>query len=77
MPGGVVCFLPSYSYEQTVYDHLKNNNIIDFISKRKSVFREPKSAADVEQVSVVLFKKKKNCVVLWNDGKSETFETTV
>ncbi|XP_075971830.1 ATP-dependent DNA helicase DDX11 [Anticarsia gemmatalis] len=50
VPGGVVCFLPSYSYEQTVYDHLKNNKVIEAISKKKSIFREPKSAADVDQV---------------------------
>ncbi|XP_038223159.1 ATP-dependent DNA helicase DDX11-like [Zerene cesonia] len=50
VPGGVVCFLPSYSYEQVVYDHMKVTNVIDAISKKKTVFREPKSAADVDQV---------------------------
>ncbi|CAG4917144.1 unnamed protein product [Colias eurytheme] len=50
VPGGVVCFLPSYSYEQVVYEHMKNTNVIDAISKKKTVFREPKSAADVDQV---------------------------
>ncbi|CAD0197414.1 unnamed protein product [Chrysodeixis includens] len=50
VPGGVVCFLPSYSYEQTVYEHLKNNKVIEAITKKKTIFREPKSAADVDQV---------------------------
>uniref|UniRef100_A0A2A4J8Q3 DNA 5'-3' helicase n=1 Tax=Heliothis virescens TaxID=7102 RepID=A0A2A4J8Q3_HELVI len=50
VPGGVVCFLPSYSYEQTVYDHLKNNKVLEAITKKKSLFREPKSAGDVDQV---------------------------
>ena len=50
MPDGVVCFLPSYSYEQTLYEHLCNNKIIEIISKKKKIFREPKSAADVDQV---------------------------
>ncbi|CAH2071009.1 unnamed protein product, partial [Iphiclides podalirius] len=50
VPGGVVCFLPSYSYEQTVYEHLKNNKFIDGISRKKSIFREPKSATEVDQV---------------------------
>ncbi|PZC75978.1 hypothetical protein B5X24_HaOG205271 [Helicoverpa armigera] len=50
VPGGVVCFLPSYSYEQTVYDHLKNSKVFEAITKKKSLFREPKSASDVDQV---------------------------
>ncbi|KPI91284.1 Putative ATP-dependent RNA helicase DDX11-like protein 8 [Papilio xuthus] len=50
VPGGVVCFLPSYAYEQTVYQHLLNNKFIDSISKKKTIFREPKSATEVEQV---------------------------
>ncbi|CAH4038213.1 unnamed protein product [Pieris brassicae] len=50
VPGGIVCFLPSYSYENKVYEHLKNTNVIEAISKRKAVFREPKSASDVDQV---------------------------
>lgn len=50
VPGGVICFLPSYSYEQTIYDHLKNTKVIEVISKKKELFREPKSAADVDQV---------------------------
>lgn len=50
VPGGVVCFLPSYSYEQTVYDNLKNSKVLEAITKKKSLFREPKSASDVDQV---------------------------
>uniref|UniRef100_A0A2H1W4V9 SFRICE_001346 n=1 Tax=Spodoptera frugiperda TaxID=7108 RepID=A0A2H1W4V9_SPOFR len=50
VPGGVVCFLPSYSYEHTVYEHLKTNKVIEAITKKKAIFREPKSAADVDQV---------------------------
>ncbi|XP_068631264.1 ATP-dependent DNA helicase DDX11 [Battus philenor] len=50
VPGGVVCFLPSYSYEQTVYEHLQKNKFVDGISKKKQIFREPKSANEVDQV---------------------------
>ncbi|XP_022825597.1 ATP-dependent DNA helicase DDX11 [Spodoptera litura] len=50
VPGGVVCFLPSYSYEQTVYEHLKTNKVVEAITKKKLIFREPKSATDVDQV---------------------------
>ncbi|KPJ06016.1 Putative ATP-dependent RNA helicase DDX11-like protein 8 [Papilio machaon] len=41
VPGGIVCFLPSYAYQQTVYQHLLNNKFIDSISKKKNIFREP------------------------------------
>lgn len=54
VPGGVVCFLPSYSYEQTVYDHLKNTKVIEAITKKKTIFREPKSASDVDQVRILV-----------------------
>ncbi|KAI8424508.1 hypothetical protein MSG28_002971 [Choristoneura fumiferana] len=50
VPGGVVCFLPSYSYERTVYEHMKSTKVIDTICKRKALFREPKSSAEVDQV---------------------------
>ncbi|KAM3967337.1 ATP-dependent DNA helicase DDX11 [Aphomia sociella] len=50
VPGGVVCFLPSYTYEETVYENMKTSGVLGAISKKKSVFREPKSAADVDQV---------------------------
>lgn len=51
VPGGVVCFLPSYAYERTVYEHMTDNKVIDAICKKKTVFREPKAASDVDQVS--------------------------
>ncbi|XP_059062419.1 ATP-dependent DNA helicase DDX11 isoform X2 [Achroia grisella] len=50
VPGGVVCFLPSYTYEETVYDNLKTTGVLESISRKKTVFREPKSATDVDQV---------------------------
>ncbi|CAG9794947.1 unnamed protein product [Diatraea saccharalis] len=50
VPGGIVCFLTSYSCEQILYDHMKTKGHIDAISKKKIVFREPKSAGDVDQV---------------------------
>ncbi|XP_046963240.1 ATP-dependent DNA helicase DDX11 [Vanessa cardui] len=50
VPDGVVCFLPSYSYEQTLYDHLNCSKVIEIISKKKKIFREPKSASEVDEV---------------------------
>ena len=37
VPGGVVCFLPSYDYEGKVYDHWMRSGILDRISKKKQV----------------------------------------
>ncbi|XP_023940791.1 ATP-dependent DNA helicase DDX11 [Bicyclus anynana] len=50
VPDGIVCFLPSYSYEQMLFDHLKSSNVIESIGKKKKIFREPKSATEVDQV---------------------------
>ncbi|CAH2105474.1 unnamed protein product [Euphydryas editha] len=50
VPDGVVCFLPSYSYEQKLYDHLNSTKVIDTLSKKKKIFREPKSASEVDEV---------------------------
>ncbi|XP_069358195.1 ATP-dependent DNA helicase DDX11 isoform X1 [Maniola hyperantus] len=50
VPNGVVCFVPSYSYEQMLYEHLTSTKVIESISKKKKIFREPKSASEVDQV---------------------------
>lgn len=36
-PGGIVCFYSSYEYEQTMYQHLHKNGIIDKLSSKKKV----------------------------------------
>lgn len=54
MPGGVVCFFPSYDYEKLVYKHLLSNKIIDKLQIKKKIFREPKSTSDVDLVSNIL-----------------------
>ncbi|XP_050667563.1 ATP-dependent DNA helicase DDX11 isoform X2 [Leptidea sinapis] len=50
VPGGVICFVPSYSYEDLLFRHLDNTGALLAIGKKKIVFREPKSAGDVDQV---------------------------
>lgn len=37
VPGGVVCFLPSYQYESVVVDHLKKTQVYEQINKHKQV----------------------------------------
>ncbi|XP_050526879.1 putative ATP-dependent RNA helicase DDX11-like protein 8 isoform X2 [Daktulosphaira vitifoliae] len=50
VPAGIVCFFPSYDYEKLVYQHLEKNKIINRISEKKKVFREPKSTNQVDDV---------------------------
>ncbi|CAI6357961.1 unnamed protein product [Macrosiphum euphorbiae] len=50
VPAGIVCFFPSYDYEQFVYQHLEKNKVIDRLSERKKLFREPKSTNQVDEV---------------------------
>ncbi|KAH8289737.1 hypothetical protein KR054_010194 [Drosophila jambulina] len=46
IPGGVVCFLPSYDYLDKVYKHLELSGCLERISNKKSVFREVSGSAD-------------------------------
>jgi len=46
---GMVVFLPSYSYEALVMRRWKMTGIHDKIDRSKKLFREPKSARDVEK----------------------------
>jgi chromosome transmission fidelity protein 1 len=50
VPGGVVCFLPSYEYEKRLYTHWTTTGCLDKINSKKKVFREPKMASQVETV---------------------------
>lgn len=37
VPAGVVCFFPSYDYENNVFEHLKRTRVIDKIQNKKKV----------------------------------------
>ncbi|EQC25734.1 hypothetical protein SDRG_16396 [Saprolegnia diclina VS20] len=66
VPAGVVCFFPSYAYEQQIVNHwtangcflvyrLHDNSVVELgqlaaLEQKKRIFREPKSAADVDGV---------------------------
>ncbi|XP_071519402.1 ATP-dependent DNA helicase DDX11 isoform X2 [Panulirus ornatus] len=50
VPGGVVCFLPSYDYEQRVYSHFTNSGVISRLSAKKRVFREPRKSNELDSV---------------------------
>ncbi|KAJ8249834.1 hypothetical protein COCON_G00230500 [Conger conger] len=50
VPGGVVCFFPSYEYERRVLTHWGTSGALERLSAKKKIFQEPKKASQVEQV---------------------------
>ncbi|KAL5697514.1 RNA helicase [Ranunculus cassubicifolius] len=50
VPEGIVVFFPSYEYEKHVYDAWKSSGILQRITKKKRVFREPRNNTDVEVI---------------------------
>ncbi|NWH31690.1 DDX11 helicase, partial [Chloropsis hardwickii] len=59
--GGVVCFFPSYEYEQQVYGHWEKTGLLSRLAAKKKIFQEPKKANQVEQVLVEYAKCIKRC----------------
>ncbi|XP_045151844.1 ATP-dependent DNA helicase DDX11 [Echinops telfairi] len=50
VPGGLVCFFPSYEYLRQVYARWEQNGLLARLAVRKKVFQEPRRANQVEQV---------------------------
>ncbi|KAJ1655704.1 ATP-dependent DNA helicase chl1 [Dispira simplex] len=50
IPRGVVCFLPSYTYLDQVYDHWQKSGMLAKLEMKKQVFREPRSSSEVDQI---------------------------
>ncbi|KAA8907495.1 hypothetical protein TRICI_004971 [Trichomonascus ciferrii] len=50
IPAGLVIFFPSYQYLDQLEARWKKTNQWDRLSKKKAIFREPKSASDVDAV---------------------------
>lgn len=51
IPDGIVCFFPSFTYLDQVYNRWSSagpNSILDRIQKRKRVFKEPRESNMVE-----------------------------
>ncbi|XP_053832920.1 ATP-dependent DNA helicase DDX11 isoform X2 [Vidua macroura] len=61
IPGGVVCFFPSYEYEKRVYGHWEKTGLLSRLAAKKKIFQEPKKANQVEQVLVEYAKCIKRC----------------
>ena len=47
---GVVVFFPSFSYADEVYEHWQASGAFRSLSNKKHVFREPRSAVEVDAV---------------------------
>ncbi|NWU02240.1 DDX11 helicase, partial [Urocynchramus pylzowi] len=62
IPGGVVCFFPSYEYEKQVYGHWEKTGLLSRLAAKKKIFQEPKKANQVEQVLVEYAK----CIKRWS-----------
>ncbi|XP_075711853.1 ATP-dependent DNA helicase DDX11 isoform X2 [Rhinoderma darwinii] len=50
VPGGLVCFFPSYDYEKLILDHWEKTGLLKRLAVKKKIFQEPKKAGQVEQV---------------------------
>ncbi|XP_067856041.1 ATP-dependent DNA helicase DDX11 [Heptranchias perlo] len=50
VPGGIVCFFPSYEYEKHVYTHWEKTGVLAQLEAKKKIFQEPKKTSQVEQV---------------------------
>ncbi|XP_070612542.1 ATP-dependent DNA helicase DDX11 isoform X1 [Erythrolamprus reginae] len=61
VPGGVVCFFPSYDYEKQVYLHWEKTGLLARLATKKKIFQEPKKANQVEQVLAEYAKCIKRC----------------
>lgn len=50
IPGGVVCFFPSYDYESKVFAYFTKLGYIEKLNVKKKVFREPKRSDLMDKV---------------------------
>ncbi|XP_055715290.1 putative ATP-dependent RNA helicase DDX11-like protein 8 [Phlebotomus papatasi] len=50
VPAGIVVFLGSYDYLDTVFQHLEQSGMLERIRGRKKVFKEPRQGARIERV---------------------------
>ncbi|KAI4963362.1 hypothetical protein ZWY2020_014975 [Hordeum vulgare] len=67
VPEGIVMFFSSYEYGKQVYDAWMASGAISKISKKKHVFREPRSSVDVE----VILNKYKEAIQSCSKGSGD------
>lgn len=50
VPGGVICFFPSYDYLKLVYTQWEESGFTQRIARKKRVFQEPRKSGQVDKV---------------------------
>lgn len=50
VPGGVVCFFPSYEYSRKIISYWETTGALNRLANKKKIFQEPKKATQLEQV---------------------------
>jgi len=50
IPAGIVIFLPSYNYEDKVFNYLNKQSVIHKLSAKKTIFREPRGTGDSDKI---------------------------
>lgn len=48
VPGGIVCFFPSYEYEHTVSERWKVTGVLEKLAMKKHIFHEPLKSSELE-----------------------------
>lgn len=48
VPGGIVCFFPSYEYERAVSQRWKDTGVLEKFSMKKHIFHEPLKSSELE-----------------------------
>ncbi|XP_053321462.1 ATP-dependent DNA helicase DDX11 [Spea bombifrons] len=61
VPGGIVCFFPSYEYQKKVQGHWEKTGLLKRLAAKKKIYQEPKKASQVDQVLAEYSRCIKNC----------------
>lgn len=72
VPEGIVVFFPSFDYEGKVYENWESSGILERITKRKRVFREPRDNMEVESV----LKEYKDTICTLSNTNSEVNQSS-
>lgn len=69
VPGGVVCFFPSYEYSRKIIAHWESTGALARLANKKKIFQEPKKSTQLDQVLSEFSRCIQRCA---HDGSSLT-----